>query len=44
MFFGPHRNGWDYVKMTTISIDWLSIPTTMALEWKGFLESQNRPQ
>ena len=31
VFFGPHRNGWDYVLTTTVSVDWYGIPVAPTL-------------
>ena len=31
VFFGPHRNGRDYVLATTVSIDWYGIPVAPTL-------------
>ncbi|CAE7510014.1 unnamed protein product, partial [Symbiodinium sp. CCMP2592] len=33
VFFGAHQNGWDYVRATSVSVDWHDIPLTSGLEY-----------
>ncbi|CAE7269002.1 unnamed protein product, partial [Symbiodinium sp. CCMP2592] len=48
VFFGAHQNGWDYVRATSVSVDWHDIPLTSGLEYgtgnsESVAETSKRP-